>query len=97
MRGFVLRCGIGLGVAFGLAACMASPGPGDYASYSAYHQQRAKELSAAAQNAQSVANYRAAHGDYAGASAAQAAADHEAAAAQRQQVQANKDRFLSGF
>ena len=97
MRGFLLRCAIGVGATFGLAGCIPTPGPGDYASASSYHEQRAAEHATAAQRAQQTAGWRAAYGDYAGVSAAQARAAQQSGAAQRQQFQANKDNFLSGF
>jgi hypothetical protein len=94
---FVLRYATGLAFLFGLAGCVPSPGPGDYASAGSYQQERAAQHAAAAQRDQSIANWRAFYGDYAGASAAQSAAAEQAQAAQRQQFQANKDHWLSGW
>ena len=97
MRGLALLCGMGLFVAFALAGCIPTPGPGDYAAASSYRAQQAQEHAATARRDQAVADLRASHGDTAGAAAAQAEAASHSRAAGMQQFQANKDSWLSGF
>ena len=77
-----------------LGGCV-TPGPADYAAASRYHQQAADQHAYNAAHESNTARWRARYGDQYGAAQAESAARAESQAAQTEQMQANKDSWLS--